>query len=490
MSPKNSLLTVGLTALGLLGYSATRAVYSGDAPAPPGLPSAPAAATPSHSVLLLSDGRVIQGDISETEDVYILRQNGGEIRFRKGQVEERFRSVAEAYEYKRASIPARDPDEHLKLARWCLVNHLPDQARAELHVVAKLSPDSRVVAGMLAALDADDARRVARARPRTDPGLIQTGAEMTDATNPRTIADGMPAELNANDLRAQRHAGISGLPVIFDLPPGLALQRAEQFAQSVHPILQASCAGCHNEKYPGDFRLLQARSRRDLTTVLLRANLDATLRLIDPDNPANSELFSRSLVPHGSKTQKQAMFTGANDRRFQAIVSWVNSLRTRPKTVSDVVIPTRLGESTVQGSSGFATERPEGAPVSSVASSTDTSGRVGYPPPTAAAPRVLPAARYVPGRGMVAEDGPPAPDEFPTPYPVGGAGSLPSTLAPGGGNPAVNALPPLPGQSPAAGPATANSTNAPAKPAAKSSKPVKIDPQLLEKALLNRNQNR
>ena len=73
----------------------------------------------------------------------------------------------------------------------------------------------------------------------------------------------------------------------------------------VQPVLQQSCARCHNEKYQGEFQLVEVKTRRDLTNSdIARANLDATLRLINPDDPARSELLSAGLVPHGGSQER------------------------------------------------------------------------------------------------------------------------------------------------------------------------------------------
>ena len=143
---------------------------------------------------------------------------------------------------------------------------------------------------MLASLDQAQVRLANRSR---DPDVQQTGAEMVRA----------PAERpNALDTAviygARRGMKISDLPIVFDLPPSLAVKRTEEFARYVHPVLQVYCARCHNESYDGDFRLVQFKTKLDRTKdAALRANLDATLKLIDRENPPRSELLASSLQP-------------------------------------------------------------------------------------------------------------------------------------------------------------------------------------------------
>ncbi len=104
----------------------------------------------------------------------------------------------------------------------------------------------------------------------------------------------------------------------------------------------------------------------------------------------------------------------------------------------------------------------------------------------------MPALRYDPNQGFVAETKPPAAGEFPVPFAVSGTAPkldpalMPAASPPKPNGPLAGPMPNrptlprgLPADDPAAGP-----------PSKKPAKPVKIDPELLEKALLNRNADR
>ena len=58
----------------------------------------------------------------------------------------------------------------------------------------------------------------------------------------------------------------------------------------------------------------------------LRANLDATLRLIDPENPSHSVLLSSTLRPHGRGTKPRPIFPGSNDKAYKALAEWAGRL--------------------------------------------------------------------------------------------------------------------------------------------------------------------
>ena len=74
------------------------------APAPVGQPVT-SASVPSPSVMLMSDGRILRGEVSEDGRDYVVRQNGGEIRVRKSDVEKLFESI-EADQIRRGVLAA------------------------------------------------------------------------------------------------------------------------------------------------------------------------------------------------------------------------------------------------------------------------------------------------------------------------------------------------------------------------------------------------
>lgn len=530
MSTKNSLLTVGLAALGVYGVAAVVSARADDAqPAPGPVPAtAPAAVpAPSQAVLLLFDGRTLEGIVREEGAEYVLRQPGGEIRFDRDRVERVCGSLVEVYQYKRGLVPDDDPDEHLKLARWCLSRGLREQARDELRKVIAVSSHSAQAQAMLASIEATDSRAsngaVDGAVMRTSGTVVEPPAGAGAGAGPaRSQA---PAELDPMLLRRMgREMGVSGQPVIFDLPPAVAVKRADQFSRNVHPILQAACARCHNERYDGAFQLVQVKSKKDWTPAVFRTNLDATLNLVDRDRPAQSELLSRSLVPHGNTQSRQPVFRGSNDPRFQILSAWVNSLRpAAPLAGGDARLggPTRDAGVAPAGGGGFASERSAGplpfTPTPSGAAIPPPGAGPSLPPNVRQEVIAPPSTRFVPGRGMVIENTPPSADEFPvSPLLQGRTAGMPARQGPAPaapGNPAPldasaqglprpavgpesarpSSMPPgvrpeaEAGPVPAAAPAQVEPV--PSAPGAGTTAkgPVKFDPKLLQKALMNRN---
>jgi hypothetical protein len=500
MSPKNSLLNVGLTALGLYGLAASSVADPG-LPAPPGqspaaaataAPSSASSSAPAATMLSLVDGRVLPGKIRADASGYSVIQNGGELRFRKELVEGAFGSLQEVYRFKADRVPDRDPDERLKLALWCLTHHLDAEAKAQLLAVLDLSPDNAQIKSMVAKIDYGLTRATVR-----DEGIVRTRAERP--------GDGRPAEIDEDALRPARKAPAAvGLPVIFDLPTPLAVKRADEFNRNVHQVLQRHCARCHNENYPGEFQLIQVKTRQDWTPNVARANLEAALRMIDPEGAARSELLTRGLVPHGPG--RRPIFRGATDPDYQRVAAWVNSLRPRP--TSDPATATRFGtpDPAPIAGEGFATDRarPSDLPLPPDA---PTDGRP--PPPATPNPRTpLPPGQFVAGSGTGTQPYAPPDAKFPAPYMVGGPRPKLDAASAPQGQP-VGTLPPLPASAASAmanvSAATANvsaaaaavtakvpaaagtdagaGADAPPKPPGKQ---IKFDPALLERALMNR----
>jgi hypothetical protein len=280
--------------------------------------------------LLLSNGQIVQGAVTQDKVHYQVVQRVGVMKFPKKRVEGVFASVREIYRYKLEQLPERDSDERLKLAHWCLNHHMIPEAKEHLTQVVALNPKNQQAQSMLVSID--QAAKIAEMRQR-DPEVRQARAE--------PVANERPMALEPAVIRgAQSALRISGSPVIFDLPKPLAITRFTEFAKYVHPLLQAYCAKCHNEHHDGAFQLVQYKTRADQTSDALRANLDATLRLVDPENLSRSELLSSTLRPHGRGPNKRPIFPGSNDRAYQVLESWVSQLRL-PKPRGDQAVVAR-----------------------------------------------------------------------------------------------------------------------------------------------------
>ena len=223
-----------------------------------------------------------------------------------------FGSIREVYRFKVGTV-ARPRSRRTTEAGAVVpvAQRLNAEAKAQLLAVLELSPGNVEIKNMVANIDNASTRAALQ-----DAALVRTAQVIP--------ADGRPGELDPGIYRrpdSRRALPPSGLPTIFDLPTPLAVKRADEFTRNVHRVLQHACARCHNEKYQGGFQLIEVKSRHDWTPNVARANLEATLRVVDPDSPTRSELLSRALVPHGP--HKRPIFRGATDPKYQLVAAWV-----------------------------------------------------------------------------------------------------------------------------------------------------------------------
>jgi hypothetical protein len=351
MSTKNALLAAGLIGAGLAAVMA-RAVAQGPAPS---VPAAPSPAPSPPTVLLKSNGDVVRGTVTEMDDGYLVKTPLGTLPFRRSEVEHAFGSLREVYLYKASRVPDRDPEERMKLVQWCLAQRLVTEAQEQLELVLKQDPDHPRARAMRFQIQAV----AERTKAAPDQAVLRTSVEKVEPPAPI-------GSKTLHDLRdaARKNPIGAGRPVIFDLPEALAIKRYQAFAAYVHPALQRACASCHNEQSNTTFQLIQARAKRDLDNdLLVRANLDAALRLIDPADPPRSELLSSSIMPH--KPTGRPILTGPNDPTYRLLLGWVNSLRSSQSpaasgrdgaaTAATGTDPTSIGEG------GFAADRAAAA---------------------------------------------------------------------------------------------------------------------------------
>jgi len=487
---KRTLVIVAFSALGLSGWSGPDPLEHDGAPESSAIeseivPGEPAS-TEQSKFVLLTDGRIITGLVSEEEDKVLVTQPVGVMRFPEGRIERVFNSLKEVHEYKSEQVPEIDIDEQLKLAQWCLTNKLSDEAKDHLRNVLKLDPKNLRAKAMSESIAMNETRLANRQR---DEQVQRTSAEMVDP-NPME----RPATLDSAVVRgARRGLGVSDLPIVFDLPPNAAIRRADEFRRYVHPVLQTYCAKCHDDRHEGSFQIINFQRKADRTLEALRANLDATLKLVDRENPGRSELLSSSLRPHGNGSNTRPIFQGSNDRAYQILAAWVNNLRAKPGPDDSPESDLYPNDETEL----FAADRDR-ISRSAVDVAPMTGPKVGAP--AQAVTQNFPAARYTPGKGWANDEGPGATDA-PIPFAVSGVmpNLPPPAGAPGaaaGGRAAPEARTMIPPPNTIAQPQAIDDEEEGLPPipeeasAKKPSKPLKIDPEILQRALQLKNGNR
>jgi hypothetical protein len=415
-------MTCAAAATALVGAAA--GVLSGQdvAPKAPGRAQPTAVKAPvTPSVLLLSNGHVFQGEIVEDATGYYLKHKIGVKQFSRRNVAGVFESLEDAYEFQRVRVPKDDPDERMKLALWCMGQKLTEQAKAELKEVLALNPENSRAKAMVFFLES-------RAEGLVDSEVARAGGQVeTDSSGG---VPGAPMQLSRSALdelrERNRQRPASGPPIIFDLPPQIAVRRYQEFGKTVHVELQTHCAKCHDvETHTGSFRLYRARAKRDLTNDLVqRANLDAALQLVDRDNLARSELLSAAAMTH--PPDGRPVLGGPNHPAYRVLKTWVESLSDETKLGADTgqgIQPARFAPVLEQarsegagGTEGFATGRG-GSRLEPSAATTGAAPVLDNPnaPPVGGTPKVVGG---VVAKGDAASPRVPADARFPLPDPL------------------------------------------------------------------------
>jgi hypothetical protein len=237
-------------------------------------------------VLILKNEFTIDGDIELVGDRYCVRRKNGEKWVAAESVLVLMASVTDAYGYLRGRINPDDPDERLRLARWCRDNGLQQQALAELQAAANLRPDHA------------ETRRLLQY-------WKQTAA--TERVPQRS-------KLTSGSAPAKPTAG--ALPPIEVTTESLGL-----FATRVQPILMNTCARCHATGRGGQFHLTQVYEDNINNRQTLERNLAAALGEVNVNQPEASRLLIKALSDHAHTGQ--APLRDRQSAPYRTLENWV-----------------------------------------------------------------------------------------------------------------------------------------------------------------------
>jgi hypothetical protein len=241
---------------------------------------------PADSILLLRNGRLLQGRITRVEDRYIVEIPGGQIPVRAGDVQQHCRDVAEAYSVKRAVARVDSAQDHIELAQWCHKVGLPERAAEELAQAKAIEPSHPMLP-----LVERQLRAAAQSREQTASPAKAT------VTGP-----------SVSDLDRMVHA----------MPP----KTVETFTQVIQPMLVAHCgsAACHGPGSPSKLQLFRPPAGSLPSRRLTQRNLYSVLEWVDRDDPAKSPLVNVPTRPHG--TTRAPIFSNNQTAVYGQLFDW------------------------------------------------------------------------------------------------------------------------------------------------------------------------
>ena len=184
----------------------------------------------------------------------------------------------EAFQFVRSRANLADADERLRLAEWCRLNGLHEQAVAEVKAAVQLRPDHVATRRLLSYLE------------ESGPIKQTPAKESEEAANARVSID-------------------------------LTEEALGQFATKVQPILMNACANCHANGRGGAFKLTHAYNSTVLNRKVMQQNLAAVLGEVNLVQPQNSLLLSKAVSVHGS--QEQAPIKNRQAAAYHALEEWV-----------------------------------------------------------------------------------------------------------------------------------------------------------------------
>jgi hypothetical protein len=251
-----------------------------------GSPLAAQEARPPRSagrVLLLQSDRGLEGDIEKFGDQYRVRRGSSEVWLPAEKALRLCADWEEALAYMKTRANLGDPDERLRLARWCQLNNLRAQALAEAQAALDMRPahqESRQLVAMLTRAVASPPAAPAQApAPRTSKAPLAPP----------------PSDICSDSF-------------------GL-------FATRVQPILMNACVGCHSGGRGGNFQLLRTEAGQRGAT---QANLAAVLEQVRTDHPALSPLLIKAVSRHGDTAN--APIKNRQAIPFKTLEAWIDHL--------------------------------------------------------------------------------------------------------------------------------------------------------------------
>jgi hypothetical protein len=219
------------------------------------------AGQPAGRVLILKNDRTLEGEVRREGAQYIIRRTIGEISLPADRVLKLCADWDEAFLFVRSQANLRDPDERLRLARWCQQRNLKQHALEEASAAVQMRPKHAESLRLLKILQ----------RPEPAPA---------EPTPVETVAQA-PTNLQI-DLSSD----------------ALAL-----FTTRVQPILMNACANCHCNGRGGAFQLQRVSGVGATNRVATHHNLEAVLRRVDLERPAMSSLLIKAVSDHGGTGQ-------------------------------------------------------------------------------------------------------------------------------------------------------------------------------------------
>ncbi len=258
-----------------------------------------ATAPAAGRVLVLDNERTIEGDIERQGSQYRVRRSAGELWVSRENVLRLCESLDEAYTFLRSRANLLDPDEHLRLARWCQLHGLRRQAVEEATAAVEQRPNHA------------ESRRLLRS---LESSLAKSAAGL--ATKPAEEMQNAP-------------------------PPEVNTQSLSLFITKVQPILMNACASCHASGRGGSFKLVRVYENSLATRKTTQQNLAAVLAAMAKEHPQGNLLLIKAISVHGDMAQPA--FKSKDVQAYRTLEEWIRlTIPPGPSSRETVALPVTL----------------------------------------------------------------------------------------------------------------------------------------------------
>ena len=313
------------------------------------------------TLLVLFDGRVLYGKITDCPGGYIIEQPNQKQVIPYEHIRLAACSLDDAYVKQRDGMNKPTAGDHLSLAQWCFDMQMYEHATEQLTAALKLEPSRGDARALL--------QKVAQASPEATGLAAPSGRGVEAGANatPRTAA-------------------------------GIQPQTQSEFVSRVQPILVNRCgnANCHGSASKNSFKLANVRTGRRQQRLETEGNLAAVLRLVDSQKPESSALLREPL--NAENRSHRGLFTGpAGGAQLERLRAWVRQVSREMHSVDSG--PLWAGSSAVDSdpiSFGWSDPQTEQQPVVQAAFETEVESPLMIPIPISPQPvergQVTPAA--------------------------------------------------------------------------------------------------
>ena len=270
-------------------------------------PGARATEPTTGKILILDNDRTLEGDIERQDERYVVRRTVGITYVRADRVLKLCASKSEALAFLQHRANLEDPDERLRLARWCHLQGLGEEALKEIKAALALRPDH------------PETQRLHR---YLEESVRYAREKVKGSTEAET---------------ALRNAAHSSPP-----PITITADSLNQFTTRIQPILMNACVRCHSSPdNGGNFQLIRSQGVGSTNRRAIQENLAAVLGQLQGSQPERSPLLVKAVSAHGPTGEPP--LKGRQAEAFRYLEDWVKlTLEKNPHLQETLKPPARL----------------------------------------------------------------------------------------------------------------------------------------------------